>query len=131
LPASTTESHLVAVATAWRSGVTTEYEDAPNTLPTTNNVIIMAKLSRKVFIKIVYCGSRLGRKQIGRFASAPYHRLPEWQHIGNQIDTAFIFARANFVNVDRRLHWRWTFNHFFIAVWSAKDAHSAKYENIN
>src|SRR5262249_5793140 len=28
----------------------------------------------------------------------------EWQRIGDQIDTAFIFARANFVNVDRRLH---------------------------
>jgi hypothetical protein len=24
---------------------------------------------------------------------------PEWQHIGNQIDAAFIFARADFVNV--------------------------------
>ena len=23
----------------------------------------------------------------------------EWQHIGNQIDAAFIFARADFVNV--------------------------------
>ena len=22
----------------------------------------------------------------------------EWQHVGNQIDTAFIFARADFVN---------------------------------
>jgi hypothetical protein len=50
----------------------------------------------------------------------------EWERIGNKIDTATIFARADFVNVDRR----WTFNHFFIAVWSAKDAHSANYENI-
>jgi hypothetical protein len=25
----------------------------------------------------------------------------EWQHIGNQIDAAFIFGRSDFVNVDR------------------------------
>ena len=25
----------------------------------------------------------------------------EWQHIGNQIDAAFVFARADFVNVHR------------------------------
>jgi hypothetical protein len=24
---------------------------------------------------------------------------PKWQHVGNQIDAAFIFARADFVNV--------------------------------
>jgi len=28
----------------------------------------------------------------------------EWQHIGNQIDAAMIFARANFVNVLRFGH---------------------------
>jgi len=26
---------------------------------------------------------------------------PKWQRIGNQIDTAMIFARSNFVNVHR------------------------------
>jgi hypothetical protein len=26
----------------------------------------------------------------------------EWQHIGNEIDAAFIFARTNFVNVHRK-----------------------------
>jgi len=31
-----------------------------------------------------------------------------------------ILARADFVNVDRRLHQRWTLNHFVIAVWRAK-----------
>ena len=46
---------------------------------------------------------------------------PEWQRIGNEIDAAMIFARADFVSVDRRLHQRWTLNHFFIAVWSAKE----------
>jgi hypothetical protein len=47
-----------------------------------------------------------------------YHSRPEWQHIGNQIDAAFIFTRVDFVNVNRRLHQRWTFNQFVIAVWS-------------
>jgi hypothetical protein len=28
--------------------------------------------------------------------------------------------------VDRRLHQRWTFNHFFIAVWRAKAAESVR-----
>jgi hypothetical protein len=28
---------------------------------------------------------------------------PEWQHIGNQINAAFIFARADFVNVHHYL----------------------------
>ena len=26
----------------------------------------------------------------------------EWQHIGNEIDAAFIFARADFVSVHRK-----------------------------
>jgi hypothetical protein len=29
----------------------------------------------------------------------------EWQRIGNQIDTAFIFARADFVNVSKNRRW--------------------------
>ena len=29
----------------------------------------------------------------------------EWQHIGNQIDAAMIFARADFVNVNRAVSW--------------------------
>ena len=29
-----------------------------------------------------------------------YHRRPEWQHIGNQIDAAFITALAHFVSLD-------------------------------
>jgi hypothetical protein len=49
----------------------------------------------------------------------------EWQRIGNESDAAFIFARADFVKVDRRLHQRWTLNHFFVAVRSAKEAESA------
>ena len=31
----------------------------------------------------------------------------EWQHLGNQIDVAFIFAWAHFVSVNRSLHRRW------------------------
>ena len=53
----------------------------------------------------------------------------EWQHIGNQIDAAFVFAGSDFVDVHRRLHQRWTLNHFFIAVWRAKEAESALSEN--
>lgn len=37
-----------------------------------------------------------------------------------KIDAAFIFAWSDFVSVDRRLHQRWTLNHFFIAVWSKR-----------
>jgi len=44
----------------------------------------------------------------------------EWQHIGNQVNAAMITARSDFVNVGRRLHRYWTFNHFVVAVWSAK-----------
>jgi len=44
------------------------------------------------------------------------------QRIGNQINAAMIFKRADFVSVDRRLHQRWTFNHFVIALWTAKTA---------
>ena len=50
----------------------------------------------------------------------------EWENIGNQIDAAMIFARADFVNMDRRLHRSWTFNHFVVAMWSAKDSESAR-----
>jgi hypothetical protein len=32
---------------------------------------------------------------------SPLLQATEWQHIGNEIDTAFIFARAHFVNVLR------------------------------
>jgi hypothetical protein len=28
-----------------------------------------------------------------------YHRRPNWQHIGNEIDAAMIFARVDFINV--------------------------------
>jgi hypothetical protein len=32
--------------------------------------------------------------------------------------------------VDRRLHQRWTFNHFGVAVWKAKAAESAAHELV-
>jgi hypothetical protein len=51
------------------------------------------------------------------------------QHIGNQINAAFIIARSDFVSVERRLHERWILNHFFIVVWSAKEAESAEMEH--
>jgi predicted alpha/beta hydrolase len=35
-----------------------------------------------------------------------------------------IAAWPDFVSVDGRLHQRWTLNHFFIAVWRAKEAQS-------
>ena len=41
-------------------------EDAPKALPTSDNVMIAAKLRREVFIEtFVYCGSPLERKLIG------------------------------------------------------------------
>jgi hypothetical protein len=46
----------------------------------------------------------------------------EWQRIANKIDAAFVAAWSDFVGVDRRLHQRWTFNHFVIAVWRTKEA---------
>jgi hypothetical protein len=54
----------------------------------------------------------------------------EWQRIGNQIDAAFVFARSDFVGVDRRLHQRWTFNHFFIAVRSTKEPECTRWEEV-
>jgi hypothetical protein len=51
-------------------------------------------------------------------------KSPEWQHIGNEINAAFVSARAHFVSVDRRSHRRWTFNHFLIALWRTKPAQS-------
>ena len=36
----------------------------------------------------------------------------EWQHIGNQIDTAFIFAGSDFVNVHGAARWSdWSIIH--------------------
>ena len=49
----------------------------------------------------------------------------EWQHIGNQIDPATIFALSDFVNVLRACH-RDRSYHFVIAVWRAKEAESAR-----
>jgi hypothetical protein len=80
----------------------------------------------------MWAAAKLGKAD--RVADCVWAAVPqpaEWQRIGNQIDASTIFARAYFVSVERRLHQRWTLNHFFIAVWSAKDAHSANYENIN
>jgi len=45
----------------------------------------------------------------------------EWQHIGNQIEVAFVFARAHFIDVHRDGSY-----HFLVAVWSAKAAESWK-----
>jgi len=33
-------------------------------------------------------------------SGSPYPQLTEWQRIGDQIDAAFVFAGADFVNVD-------------------------------
>ena len=53
-----------------------------------------------------YTTVRLGDAQVVSFDLCPTDypprsfRMPtEWQHIGSEIDTAFIFARTNFVNV--------------------------------
>jgi hypothetical protein len=40
--------------------------------------------------------------------------------------TPRLSLRGCFVSVDHRLHQRWTFNHFFIAVWRAKAAESVR-----
>jgi hypothetical protein len=55
------------------------------------------------------------------FGSA-YQSRPNGSASEISINAAMIFSRADFVNVDRRLHQRWTFNHFVIAAWKAKEA---------
>jgi hypothetical protein len=46
------------------------------------------------------CQNGSGAILRGRAALEIGPQPPEWQHIGNQIEAAFILARADFVNVD-------------------------------
>jgi hypothetical protein len=67
---------------------------------------------------------------VNRVADCARPRVPpptEWQRIGNQIDAAMIFARANFINVLRVSHCACSY-HFVVAVWRAKEAYS-KYDH--
>jgi hypothetical protein len=63
--------------------------------------VLMLMLNTQVFKATVNSRRRTNDQVQQRRPASPIPQATKWQHIGNQINAAMIFARADFVNVHR------------------------------